>query len=165
MTEPNILGVREILSHFRATVQTACQTGEPVIIALRHRKPAAVLLGFESWQALAKGQAPTQVDTTTLRAELAAERQHSAELAAELAAARRQVEELSRDLVAEHKHVAELEAQRTRPQSTGQTWGQSGAGWAADPAPVPPARLSETWAGQSWGSSAAQGPLKSGWGQ
>ena len=52
MAEPKILGVREILSSFRSTLATARQTGEPVIIALRRRKPAGVLLGYETWQAL-----------------------------------------------------------------------------------------------------------------
>ena len=81
MAEPKILGVREILSSFRATLATARQTGEPVIIALRRRKPAGVLLGYETWLAL-KAQLPAQAETSALRAELAAERQRNGELAA-----------------------------------------------------------------------------------
>ena len=73
MAEPKILGVREILSNFRSTLATARQTGEPVIIALRRRKPAGVLLGYETWQAM-KAQLPVQADTSALRADLAAER-------------------------------------------------------------------------------------------
>ena len=69
MAEPKILRVREILSSFRSTLATARQTGEPVIIALRRRKPAGVLLGYETWQAL-KAQPPVQADTSALRAEL-----------------------------------------------------------------------------------------------
>lgn len=49
MTEPTILTVRQILGHFRATLETARRTGEPVIIALRRRQPAGVLLGYEAW--------------------------------------------------------------------------------------------------------------------
>jgi len=73
MAEPKILGVREILSRFRSTLTMARQTGEPVIIALRRRKPAGVLLGYETWQAM-KAQLPVQADTSALRADLAAER-------------------------------------------------------------------------------------------
>ena len=71
MAEPSIVTVRTLLTHFRSTLQTARQTGEPVIIALRRRTPAGVLLGYETWQA---GQA-----------ELAAVRQRVAELEAQLA--------------------------------------------------------------------------------
>jgi PHD/YefM family antitoxin component YafN of YafNO toxin-antitoxin module len=162
MTEPNILGVREILSNFRGTVQMARETGEPVVIALRRRKPAAVLLGYETWQALALRQTG-QADTAAWQAELAAESQRNGKLTAELAAARRQVEEVSRDLAAERQRVTELAAQLARPQTASQTWGQSGAGWSSAP---PSERLTETWAGQSWGSSGAQElPAQSGWGQ
>ena len=84
MAEPKILGVGEILSSFRATLATARQTGEPVIIALRRRKPAGVLLGYETWQAL-KTQPPVQADTSALQAELRSEKQRSGELATRLA--------------------------------------------------------------------------------
>ena len=70
MTERTILTVRQILGHFRATLETARRTSEPVIIALRGRQPAGVLLGYEAWEA---GQA-----------ELAAARQRVAELEAQL---------------------------------------------------------------------------------
>ena len=118
MAEPKILGVREILSNFRATLATARQTGEPVVIALRRRKPAGVLLGYETWQAL-KAQPPAQADTSALRAELAAERQRNGELAAGLADAQRQVEEMGRDLAAARQRVAELEG-ATRQATDGQ---------------------------------------------
>jgi len=162
VAEPSILGVREILSNFRGTVQMVRQTGEPVIIALRRRKPAAVILGYEAWQAADQRQTG-QADTAALQAELTSERQRNGELTAELAATHRQVEEVSRDLAAERQRVTELEAELAKPQTAGQTWSQSGAGWSSAP---PPERLTETWAGQSWGGSGAQEPpARSGWGQ
>ena len=97
MAEPKVLGVREILSNFRSALATARQTGEPVVIALRRRKPAAVLLDYEVWQALALRQI-VQVDTAALQVELAAARQRNGKLTAELAAARRRVEETNHDL-------------------------------------------------------------------
>lgn len=66
-----VITVRALLTHFRSTLQTAQQAGEPIIIALRGRTPAGVLLGYEAWEA---GQA-----------ELAAARQRVAELEAQLA--------------------------------------------------------------------------------
>ena len=161
MAEPKILLVREILSSFRATLVTARQTGEPVIIALRRRKPAGVLLGYETWQTL-KAQLPAQADTSALRADLAAERQRNSELAADLADARKQAEELSRDLTAARQRVAELEAQLAIPQ----TASQSGEAWGVESSPEPVARLPETWASWSSGGSAPpEPPVKSGWGQ
>ena len=71
MTEPTVVTVRTLLAHFRSTLETARQTGEPVVIALRRRKPAAVLLGYEVWPALALRQTG-QADTAALQAELAA---------------------------------------------------------------------------------------------
>jgi PHD/YefM family antitoxin component YafN of YafNO toxin-antitoxin module len=142
MAEPKILGIREILSNFRATLTTARQTGEPVIIALRRRKPAGVLLGYEAWQAL-KAQLPAQADTSALRAELAVERQKNSELAARLANARLQVEDLSRDLATARQHVAELEAQLARPP----TASQRGDAWGVEALPEPAASSPETWAG------------------
>jgi len=162
MTEPTVVTVRTLLAHFRSTLETARQTGEPVVIALRRRQPAAVLLGYEAWQATALRQTG-QADTAALQAELAAARQRNGKLTAELAAAHRQVEEVSRDLAAERQRVTELAAQLAKPQTAGQMWGQSGAGWSSAP---PPERLAETWAGQSWGSLGAQEPpAKSGWEQ
>ena len=69
MTEPTVVTVRTLLAHFRSTLETARQTGEPVVIALRRRKPTAVLLGYEVWQALALRQTG-QADTAALQAEL-----------------------------------------------------------------------------------------------
>ena len=161
MAEPKILGVREILSSFRATLATARQTGEPVVIALRRRKPAGVLLGYETWQVL-KAQAPALAETSALSAELAAERQRNGELATSLADALRQVEELSRDLAAARQRVAELEAQLAIPQ----TASQSGEAWGVESLPEPVARLPETWASWSSGGSApSEPPVKSGWSQ
>ena len=130
MAEPKTLGVREILSSFRATLATARQTGEPVVIAMRRRQPAGVLLGYETWQAL-KTQPLAEADTSALRAELAAERQRNGQLATRLADAHRQVEELSRDLAAARQRVAELELQLVNPQ----TAGQCGDAWGVEPLP------------------------------
>lgn len=138
MTEPTILTVRQILGHFRATLETARRTGEPVIIALRGRQPAGVLLGYEAWEAG--------------RAELAAERRRGATLAAELAEAQRQVEDMSRDLAVTRQRVAELEAQLARPQSSD----LSGVGWGVTPQPEPPALPLGAWASQPWGGSNAE---------
>jgi hypothetical protein len=44
------------------------------VIALRRRKPAGVLLGCETWRAMAKGQPPVQAAASALRAELTSER-------------------------------------------------------------------------------------------
>ena len=158
MIEPKILGVREFLSSFRATLATARQTGEPVIIALRHRKPAGVLLGYETWQTL-KTQPSAEADTSALRAELAAERQSNGELATDLTATRRQVEEMGRDLAAARQRVAELEARLAIPQ----TASQQGEAWGVESPPEPAARLPETWA--SWARGGSAPPVKSGWGQ
>lgn len=161
MAEPKILGMREILSNFRATLATARQTGEPVIIALRRRKPAGVLLGYETWQALTQRQ-PAQADTSALQAELRSERQKNSELAAKLADAHRQVEELSRDSAAARQRVAELETQLATPR----TANQRGEAWGVESLPEPAARLPETWASWSWGGSAlSEPPVKSGWTQ
>jgi PHD/YefM family antitoxin component YafN of YafNO toxin-antitoxin module len=162
MVEPKVFGVREILSSFRATLATARQTGEPVIIALRRRKPAGVLLGYETWLAL-KGQPSAQADTSTLRAEVAAERQRNSELAADLADARKQAEELSRDLAAVRRRVAELEAQLARPP----TASQRGEAWGVESLPEPAHESSETWPSQTWGHTAwnAEASVESGWGQ
>jgi PHD/YefM family antitoxin component YafN of YafNO toxin-antitoxin module len=161
MAEPKILGVREILSNFRATLATARQTGEPVIIALRHRKPAGVLLGYETWQAL-KSQLSAQVDTSALQAELAAERRRNCELAADLADARKQAEEMSRDLAAARQRVAELEAQLARPP----TASQRGDVWGVEPLPAPAHASPEIWPSQTWGSSwETEASVGSGWGQ
>ena len=153
--------MREILSSFRATLATARQTGEPVVIALRRRKPAGVLLGYETWQAW-KAQVPTEAETSALRADLAAERQRNSELAADLANARKPAEELSRDLAAARQRVAELEARLATPP----TASQSGEAWGVESLPEPAARLPETWASWAWGGSAPpEPPVKSGWGQ
>lgn len=161
MAEPKILGVREILSNFRATLATARQTGEPVIIALRHRKPAGVLLGYETWQTL-KAQLPAQADISALTTELAAERQRNGELATNLAAARRRAEELSRDLVAARQRVAELEAQLARPP----TASQRRDAWGVEPPPAPAPEPPATWPSQTGGHTAwnAEAPVGSGWG-
>jgi PHD/YefM family antitoxin component YafN of YafNO toxin-antitoxin module len=143
MAEPKVLGVREILSSFRETLAMARQTGEPVIIALRRRKPAGVLLGYETWQAL-KIQPSAQADASALQGELRAGRQSNSELAARLADTRRQVEELSRDLAAARQRVAELEARLATPP----TASQSGEAWGVESLPEPAAKLPETWA--SW---------------
>ncbi len=150
----NVITVRALLTHFRSTLQTARQTGEPVIIALRHRTPAGVLLGYEAWQALAAGQPPIRADTSILWAELVSERQRSAALAAELAAARRQFENMSRDLAVTRQRVAELEAQLTRPQPAD----LAATGWGVAPQPEPPAMPLGAWASQPWGSSNDQKP-------
>jgi len=161
MAEPKILGVREILSSFRATLATARQTGEPVVIALRHRKPAGVLLGYETWQAL-KPQPFAEADMSAFRAELAAERQRNGELAARLADAQRRVEDMGRDLAAARQRAAELEAQLARPP----TASQCGDAWGVEPLPAPAHESSETWPSQTWGSSwDAEAPVGSGWGQ
>ena len=144
MAEPKILGVREILSSFRSTLATARQTGEPVVIALRRRKPAGVLLGYETWLAL-KAQLPTQAETSALRADT-----------------RRQVEELSRDLAAARQRVAELEAQLARPP----TASQSGEAWGVEPLSAPANGSPETWPSQTWGTAwNAEASVGSGWGQ
>src|SRR5512137_1796783 len=148
MAEPKILGVREILSSFRSTLATARQTGEPVIIALRRRKPAGVLMGYETWQAL-KPQPFAEADTSVLRAELAAERQRNGELAARLGDAQRRVEDMGRDLTAARQRVAELEGQLARRQEAG----HNGEAWGVASPPEPAARLPETWANWSWGGS------------
>jgi PHD/YefM family antitoxin component YafN of YafNO toxin-antitoxin module len=161
MAEPKILGVREILSNFRATLATARQTGEPVVIALRRRKPAGVLMGYETWQAL-QAQLPIQADTSAVQAEFAAERQRNGELAAGLADAQRRVEDMGRDLATARQRVAELEGQLARCQEAG----QNGEAWGVESPPEPAARLPETWANWSWGGSVPpEPPAKSGWGQ
>jgi PHD/YefM family antitoxin component YafN of YafNO toxin-antitoxin module len=161
MAEPKILGVREILSNFRATLATARQTGEPVVIALRRRKPAGVLLGYETWQAL-KTQPFAEADMSAFRAELAAERQRNGELAARLADAQRRVADMGRDLAAARQRVAELEVRLARPP----TASQSGEAWGVESLPESAARLPETWASWAWGGSAPpEPPVKSGWGQ
>ncbi len=161
MAEPNILGMREILSSFRATLATARQTGEPVIIALRHRKPVGVLLGYETWQAL-KTQPFAEADMSAFRTELAAERQRNGELATRLADAQRRVEDMGRDLATARQRVAELEGQLAKCQ----TASQSGEAWGVESLPEPAARLPETWASWSWGGSTPpEPPVKSGWSQ
>jgi PHD/YefM family antitoxin component YafN of YafNO toxin-antitoxin module len=161
MVEPKILGVREILSSFRATLATARQTGEPVIIALRRRKPAGVLMGYETWQAL-QAQLPIQADTSAVQTELAAERQRNSELATRLADAHRRVEETGRDLAAARQRVAELEAQLARPP----TVSQRGEAWGVEPRPAPAHESCKTWPSQTWGTSwKAEAPVGSGWGQ
>lgn len=162
MAEPKILGVREILSSFRATLATARQTGEPVIIALRRRKPAGVLLGYETWQTL-QAQLPIQADTSAVQAELAAERQRNGELATGLADAQRRVEEMGRDLATARQRVAELEAQLARPPTASQrrdTWG-------VEPLPAPAPEPPATWPSQTGGHTAwnAAASVGSGWGQ
>ncbi len=161
MAEPKILGVREILSNFRATLATARQTGEPVVIALRRRKPAGVLLGYETWQAL-KTQPSAQTDTSTVQAELAAERQRNGEFAARLADAQRRVEDMGRDLAAARQRVAELEAQLARPP----TASQRGDAWGVEPRPAPAPESSETWPSQTWGTSwDGAASARASWGQ
>lgn len=161
MAEPKILGVREILSSFRATLATARQTGEPVIIALRRRKPAGVLLGYETWQVL-KAQLSAQGDASALQAELSSERQRSGDLATNLTAARRQVEDLTRDLAAARQRVTELEAQLAKPP----TASQRGEAWGVELLPAPAHEASETWPSQTWGTAwDAAAPAGSGWGQ
>lgn len=161
MAEPKILGVREILSSFRATLATARQTGEPVIIALRRREPAGVLLGYETWQAW-KVQVPIQVETSALQAELRSERQRNGELATSLADSRRQVEELSRDLAAARQRVAELKARLVNPQ----TASLRGEAWGVEPPPEAQQGSPETRPSQTWGISwNADPPGGSGWGQ
>lgn len=155
MAEPSIVTVRTLLTHFRSTLQTARQTGEPVIIALRRRTPAGVLLGYEAWQALIASLPPSQADLSALRAELRSVRQSNSVLAVDLAAAR--------------QRVAELEARLARPQLSGEV----GATWRVTPASAAPASSPET--GLSWGSTAAPAssaspapsspPVTSGWGQ
>ena len=157
MAEPTILGVREILRHFRATVQMARQTGEPVIIALRHRTPAAVILGYETWQAQRQEQSPDQADTVRLPAELAAEKLHYGELTAELQAVRQQAETLRQELAAARQRVAELEAQVAERRS----WGQTGSGWGVTPTTQPQTRQYQTWGGSTDESPVA----KTGWGR
>src|SRR5512137_2311751 len=95
--QPTTVTVRALLAHFHGILAQARRTGEPVIIALRRRKPAGVLLGYETWQAL-KSQLSAQVDTSDLQAELRSDRQRNSELVARLADTRRQAEEMSRDL-------------------------------------------------------------------
>jgi len=161
VAKPSILGVREILSNFRGTVQMARETGEPVIIALRRRKPAGVILGYEAWQAAAQRQTG-QADTAALQAELTSERQRNGKLTAELAAARRQVEEGSRALAAARQRVADLETQLATPQTTS----QSGEALGVEPLPAPANRSPETWPNQTWGISwNAEPPTGSGWGR
>ncbi len=158
MAEPKILGVREILSNFRATAR---QTGEPVIIALRRRNPAGVLLGYEAWQALALRQTG-HADTAALQAELTSERQRNGKLTADLTAERRQVEQTARDLAAVRQRVTELEAQLARPP----TASQRGEAWGVEPLPEPAHESPETWPNQTWGSSwEAEASAGSGWGQ
>lgn len=135
MAESNVVTVRTVLAHFRTTLETARQTGEPVIIALRRRQPAGVLLGYEAWKA---GQA-----------ELIAERQRNDALATDLTAAQQQIEEVRRDLSAAHQRVAALEAQLARLQPTAPT----GVGWSRAPQPEPPGTPLDTWGGQARGSS------------
>ncbi|MCX6031829.1 MAG: type II toxin-antitoxin system Phd/YefM family antitoxin [Chloroflexi bacterium] len=103
MAEPDSITVRTLLQHFKSTVATARQTGAPVIIALRHRQPAAVLLAFETWQAL-------RANAADLAAQLAAARQRSADLAAELAAARDRAANLADQLAAAQAQAAGLTA-------------------------------------------------------
>ena len=166
MAEPSIITVRTLLTHFRSTLQTARQTGEPVtpapaaaptgagagVIALRRRTPAGVLLGYETWQALIASQPPSQADLSALRAELRSVRQNNSVLAADLAAAR--------------QRVADLEAQLARPQPSAEV----GATWSVTPTSAAPASSPET--GLSWGSTAAPAaptspppPAISGWGR
>jgi PHD/YefM family antitoxin component YafN of YafNO toxin-antitoxin module len=150
--------VRTLLAHFRSTLDLARQTGEPVIIALRRRQPAGVLLGYETWQAL-QAQLPVQADTSAVQAELRSERQATSDLSGKLADAYRQVEELSRDLAAARQRVAELELQLAHPQ----TAGQRRDAWGVEPPPTL-ADGAETWANQSWGRSRrAEPPTPSGW--
>jgi PHD/YefM family antitoxin component YafN of YafNO toxin-antitoxin module len=161
MAEPKILGVREVLSNFRSTLATARQTGEPVVIALRRRTPAGVLLGYETWQAL-KAQLPIQADTSALQAELRSERQRNSELATRLADAQRRVEDTGRDLATARQRVAELEGQLARCQEAG----HNGEAWGVASLPEPTARLPEPWASWSWGGSTPpEPPVKSGWSQ
>ena len=147
--QPTTVTVRALLAHFHSILDQARRTGEPVIIALRGRLSAGVLLGYEAWEAG--------------RAELAAERQRGAAMAAELAAARRQVEETSRDLAVARQRAAELEAQLARPQPAD----LPGAGWRiATSSEAPAPRLPETWTGQPRGRSDVQKPpVQEGWGQ
>jgi hypothetical protein len=161
MAEPSIVTVRTLLTHFRSTLQTARQTGEPVIIALRRRKPAGVLLGYETWQAL-KPQPFAEADMSAFRAELAAERQRNGELATRLADAQRRVEDMGRDLAAARQRVAELEAQLARPP----TVSQRGEAWGVESLPEPAPVAPDTWPKQTWGPSwDAAAPAGSGWGQ
>ncbi len=115
MAEPNIVTVRTLLTHFRSTLQTARQTGEPVIIALRRRSPAGVLLGYETWQA---GQA-----------ELAAAHQRVAELEARLARPQPSAE------VGATWSVTPASAAPASSPATGLSWGST----AASASPAPPA--------------------------
>gem|GEM_PF-1203276 len=160
-SQPMIVTVRALLAHFHSTLDLARQTGEPVVIALRRRQPAGVLLGYETWLVLT-AQPSAQADASALQAELRAERQRNSELATRLVDARRQVEELSRDLVAARQRVAESEAQLATPQ----TASQSGEAWGVESLPEPAARLPEMWASWSWGGSAPpEPPVKPGWSQ
>ncbi len=151
---PTTVTVRALLAHFHGILTQARQTGEPVIIALRHRKPAGVLLGYETWQAL-KAQLPAQADTSALRAELAAERQRNSELVAELADTRKQAEAMSYDLVAAQQRVAELEARLPRPPMTG----QYGETWGIEPKPEVQQESPKTGLSQTWGASWDASPL------
>lgn len=156
-----IITVRALLTNFHNTLERARQTGEPVVIALRRRKPAGVLLGYETWQAL-KTQPFAEADMSALRAELAAERQRNGELATRLADTQRRVEETGRDLAAERQRVAELEGQLAKSQ----TASQSGEAWGVESLPEPTARFPEPWASWSWGGSTPpEPPVKSGWSQ
>jgi len=160
-SQPTTITVRALLSNFHNTLDQARQTGEPVVIALRRRQPAGVLLGYETWQAL-KAKAPVEADTSALRADLAAERQRNSELAARLANARRQAEEMSRDLAAARQRVAKLEERLANPQMAS----QRGEAWGVEPLPVPAHESPETWPNQTWGTAwTAETPAGSGWGQ
>jgi len=159
--QPTTVTVRALLAHFHGILAQARRSGEPVVIALRRRTPAGVLLGYETWQAL-QTQPPVQADTPVLQAELAAERQRNRALAAELAAARRQVEDMGRDLAAVCQRVAVLEAQLTSPQPADAV----GAGWRMAPQPEPPTLPLNAWGRPAQDSSEArQPPVPERWGQ
>ena len=159
MTEPTVVTVRTLLAHFRSTLETARQTGEPVVIALRRRKPTAVLLGYEVWPALALRQTG-QADTAALQASLLL--QGSATAAYQSWQPRRRVEEMNRDLAAARQRLAELAVQLAKPQ----TASQSGEAWGVEPLPEPAHGLPETWPSPIWGISwHAEAPAGSGWGQ
>ena len=162
MAEPKILGVREILSSFRSTLATARRTGEPVVIALRRRTPAGVLLGYETWQAL-KTQPSAQTDTSAVQAELVAERQRNGEFAIRLAEAQRRVEDMGRDLAAACQRVADLETQLAKPP----TASQRGEAWGVEPLQDAQQGSPATWSDPIWEHTAwnAEASVKSGWGQ
>jgi hypothetical protein len=178
MNQPITVNVRYLLAHFRSTLDAVRATRQPALIALRRRRPIAVLLDYETWQALglaqdhpedtAEGPPPpdlgqqliaAQHEVADLKQQLAAERKRAGDLACEIADEIALIDSLANDLASEKRRAADLEA-RINALEVGQARLSEESGSAQrtwQPKPAAPGAWQVPDAGPA--------PRRSGWGR